>query len=759
MLNLFFGKNEKGKTLTIDALIKFLIGKKAKDFRQADRVNDDPVGYMRVVFDGIGEIRLPDDGDMLSHTKKSQFPLSSLDFRNIFIIRNSDLIIDDEARFYTGITDRLIGLRTTDINKIKRNLMDIGNLTPGMGYRDDEKSGKLKDRILRAEKLIARIEKVSERLMAANYDDLELSFYKKSRDKANTDAGIILYEDARNRILYENSMNFFQKLEENTASIKKMEIFREEDLNTWQTSEREIKRVGEEISDLKQREKQLISDISEQKKETESLKTGLNILDKKKSDLDNEKLKLKNLEDDEIKSVSDSSLSGLLKRASFLSWIIAVGVIASWFLKPTVYSYIAGIIAIVISSGLWIYEISLILKKRTLSKRLSAILFNLSEKGIMADNAGDAMAALGKFGEDYEKMQINLRMFESNLITSERHLKEIGEKIAEHREVTDRNERNILAVKSKCGISSVEEYRDLLNRKKTRERERDSIVDRLAGMLEIHGISRDISYGEIINSIKSRIEEMEAYKNSGLGIEFNLKTYNELKENGNSLDRELRDIKEKLDLIGSEMSNLEAAVNDILYNDEEIYCRTMVDLKEIYGRLKRFVDENEFRKKVITETVALVNEIELGEKSRVIELFDSENEESVPAIFKEITGDAYNEVMYDLENQKVIVRKNDGEIVDAEKLSGGAYDQLYLAIRLAMGERILNQGKGFFIMDDPFIKSDIDRIARQVNVIKKISKIGWQILYFSCKNEIKDILSKDIESGSVQYFDINWLGN
>ena len=158
-------------------------------------------------------------------------------------------------------------------------------------------------------------------------------------------------------------------------------------------------------------------------------------------------MKFRNLEEAAAKSGSDSSLHKLLKRASILSWLIAFIIIISWFIKPTVYSYIAGIISIIIASVLWIYELIYLIKRRGLSNQLSGILFNLSEKGIKVNNAKDAMAALGKFSEDYERTQINFRRYESDLITSERHLREIGEKIAEYREIIDKNEKNILSIK------------------------------------------------------------------------------------------------------------------------------------------------------------------------------------------------------------------------------------------------------------------------------------------------------------------------
>ncbi|UCC96181.1 MAG: hypothetical protein JSW40_05410, partial [Candidatus Omnitrophota bacterium] len=50
--NLFWGKNEDGKTLTIDALVKLLLGRNIKDFdRSIDRVEEEPEGYVIIEDD------------------------------------------------------------------------------------------------------------------------------------------------------------------------------------------------------------------------------------------------------------------------------------------------------------------------------------------------------------------------------------------------------------------------------------------------------------------------------------------------------------------------------------------------------------------------------------------------------------------------------------------------------------------------------------------------------------------------------------
>ena len=103
------------------------------------------------------------------------------------------------------------------------------------------------------------------------------------------------------------------------------------------------------------------------------------------------------------------------------------------------------------------------------------------------------------------------------------------------------------------------------------------------------------------------------------------------------------------------------------------------------------------------------------------------------------------------EDGRILVKRKDGVILDAEKLSGGAYDQLYFSIRLALGEKLLKGGKGFFILDDPFIKADPDRLKSQIDMLKAIANKGWQILYFSAKGEVMEILRDDIDSNRVNY--------
>ena len=56
-----------------------------------------------------------------------------------------------------------------------------------------------------------------------------------------------------------------------------------------------------------------------------------------------------------------------------------------------------------------------------------------------------------------------------------------------------------------------------------------------------------------------------------------------------------------------------------------------------------------------------------------------------------------------------------------------------------------------------FIKSDIERLQRQMNVLWKIVDEGWQILYFTAKEEVKEALKKDIMEEKVNLIETNWI--
>ncbi|MEJ2067623.1 MAG: hypothetical protein P8Y09_06695 [Deltaproteobacteria bacterium] len=60
-------------------------------------------------------------------------------------------------------------------------------------------------------------------------------------------------------------------------------------------------------------------------------------------------------------------------------------------------------------------------------------------------------------------------------------------------------------------------------------------------------------------------------------------------------------------------------------------------------------------------------------------------------------------------------------------------------------------------MDDPFVKADPSRLQKQIEVLQRIAQLGWQVLYFSAKAEMRDALKTPIKRGAVSYLEIQGI--
>ena len=136
--NLFWGENEDGKTLALEALVKMLFGKAAQRFDGFGRVEEDPEGFL-VLEDSEGaEIKM---GKKILPEILSLSPESC---RNLFVIRNSDLAIDREGDLYADLTEKLTGLQKNRSQRMKASLRELAGLTPQLAFTDIKESGRLK---------------------------------------------------------------------------------------------------------------------------------------------------------------------------------------------------------------------------------------------------------------------------------------------------------------------------------------------------------------------------------------------------------------------------------------------------------------------------------------------------------------------------------------------------------------------------------------------------------------------------------------
>ena len=101
---LVYGPNEEGKTLLLDSIIKLLykkeLGRQIKNFGNIQRVTEEPDGYVVLEHEGR-EIKLESEDTLTQHVA-----ISPADFRNIFVVRDSDLSLVSEGEYFGQVSEK-----------------------------------------------------------------------------------------------------------------------------------------------------------------------------------------------------------------------------------------------------------------------------------------------------------------------------------------------------------------------------------------------------------------------------------------------------------------------------------------------------------------------------------------------------------------------------------------------------------------------------------------------------------------------------
>ena len=92
--------------------------------------------------------------------------------------------------------------------------------------------------------------------------------------------------------------------------------------------------------------------------------------------------------------------------------------------------------------------------------------------------------------------------------------------------------------------------------------------------------------------------------------------------------------------------------------------------------------------------------------------------------------------------EHIEVRKSDDSVVTDSQLSSGAQSLLYLAMRVAIMQQEAKNGLSIpLFCDDPLIYMDDTRTRLALQMLKEASE-GHQIIYFTCKTEIRDLANE-----------------
>lgn len=258
------------------------------------------------------------------------------------------------------------------------------------------------------------------------------------------------------------------------------------------------------------------------------------------------------------------------------------------------------------------------------------------------------------------------------------------------------------------------------------------------------------------NKIKNEIEIIE---NNIKNIEEKIKSTEKENEHKDKIKMEElknkynRNIEEKeinylfklnLEMLNYELENLEKNItsinlklhtNKIDYNNLEKNEEKKVVLEE---KLQNYIQEKE-------ELQSLGNSINLVKlaleraytrmKSEITPKFT----ENLSRLIEKISKGKYKNVKF-VDGKGIIIELENGEYINANKLSIGTIDQLYLALRLSAMQEITEE-KMPIILDEAFVYCDTERLT---NILKYLNELVTenQIIILTCSNREREILQE-----------------
>jgi len=232
-----------------------------------------------------------------------------------------------------------------------------------------------------------------------------------------------------------------------------------------------------------------------------------------------------------------------------------------------------------------------------------------------------------------------------------------------------------------------------------------------------------------INSLKGKLDSLGVDRSDYLatdpGVIYSLSEINELQRKRNQLQDTLTSLivtnnnmrQELSGFIGSIANSTPSEVSDKI-------SEKLLELKSIRdSNLAKIIGDYYLNE--------VLEELKLNEDERLKEFVNS-NE--VLTRIKKITK-KYNRI--DFEGEEILIG-DDMYSFPLRNLSTGSNEQILLALRMGIAEKLSQSSSLFIILDDAFQSSDWDRRDKLVSNVVDMVKSGWQIIYFTMDDDIRD---------------------
>lgn len=303
------------------------------------------------------------------------------------------------------------------------------------------------------------------------------------------------------------------------------------------------------------------------------------------------------------------------------------------------------------------------------------------------------------------------------------------------------------------------------------EREKNSIITKekeLAGISELITVKRD----SFIAKLKEigYTEENESYLFYLDNYELHLQRIDDIRMREKALnysiesligDRDKNEIQKEIDKIkklglsekynNNEIENKETKLRDFEVNLLEKIKEIESKLSKIDSRSSLSIEEEiillkDEEKKLLKhlKTLELTKELLTEAHEKLSDDFIKELNDKVSDNYNFITGTGRSVKVSEIFDMKYL---ENGKILEESYLSKGSLDQLYLSLRIAMADIIFKGEKVVFILDEPFVHYDKERVKNTLDLLYS-KKNEYQFIIFTCHDREIELIDK---KGNIIY--------
>jgi exonuclease SbcC len=739
---LICGANEDGKTLALEAVVRMLTGKGARLFPGIDRVDENPSGYVILRDDEGEEHKLPDAGDL-----SSLCDLQPSHCRNILVVRDSDLAVPNA--FYSDLADQLTGLRTDDIQAICKALRALGALTPTLRMSDSEEHDKTASRLQEAEELIGRIDELAPRVEEEGLADAEAQLARGAERLEVVETQLTALETARKQARFETVSGTLKQVHELKKTLAEYQKFTDADLQRWIENAARVDRAAADTVRLEEALKKFEGRVEDAERAMKVRRSRLGVIERRRAEVDAIRAELRNCQANADIMETASKQVFAYKLGAFLTAAVAVASIVGFVFTGNSAMWMLAL-PMALACLFFVYQaVGQLRVARIAAEQLASVKRVAAQAGLTGDTVEIIAAAVRDLDDEFQSMQQQVSDLETDLRVARQRMQEVkGDQMPRVQQTDEAARAEVERIRSNARLDTPEQYRAAVEKKRQIE----------AGLAAQYAVlSNELGHPEghpedNIPFWEEELRKLAAVRDQETDMQFNEDLFARLQGERANLQAEVRRLRSAVSRIGDDLRIIEQRANAVLRtpSDEPLYCSASADLPAVRDRLRQFTASRMERADVARAAIGVFSEIGEHEEAKVARMFGPAS--PVSRYFAEVTGGLYESVDYvsDGEERTIEVRLRSGTTLDASQLSGGTWDQLYLAVRLALGQSLLGGRKGFFLMDDPFVKADPDRLLRQLDLLKKLVALGWQVIYFTAKAEVTEALAAEVEAGSVR---------